>query len=68
MEIDESDKQQGNADSSIDKSREPEANVTTQTDMHPPKRCLASCSTEDGMPIDEIVEQNENADSFIHAS
>jgi hypothetical protein len=65
MQIDESDEQYENEDSSIDESLEPDSNVTVERDSHREKHCLPSFSTDEGMQIDESDEQYENADSSI---
>jgi hypothetical protein len=68
MQIDESDEQHRNADSSIDESLAPDSNVTVERDSHSLKHQLLSCSTEEGMQIDESDEQKRNADSAIDES
>jgi hypothetical protein len=68
MQIDESDEQPRNARSSIDKSLEPDSNVTVERDSHRVKQCLPRLLTEEGMQIDESDEQFRNADSSIDES
>jgi hypothetical protein len=68
MQIDESDEKCPNADSSIDKSFEPDSNVTVARDQHRSKHHLLSFSTEEGMQIDESREHKQNGDSPIEES
>jgi hypothetical protein len=57
MQIDESDEQYKNADSSMNESLEPDSNVTAERDLHPWKQSGPSLSTEDGMQMDESDKQ-----------
>jgi HPt (histidine-containing phosphotransfer) domain-containing protein len=68
MQIDESDEQQQNAYSSIDKSLESDSNVTVERDLHSKKDHLPSVSTDEGMQIDESDEQRLNAYSSMDES
>jgi hypothetical protein len=68
MQIDESDEQLQNADSSIDESFEPDANVTVERDLHSEKDHPPSVSTEEGMQMDESDEHLENAEFSIDES
>jgi hypothetical protein len=51
MQIDESDEQDPNADSSMDESLESDSNVTVERDLQKWKQCLPSLSTEEEMQI-----------------
>jgi hypothetical protein len=53
MQIDESDGQIENADSSIHESFESDSNVTLERNSHSKKHCLQSRSTEQGIQIVE---------------
>jgi hypothetical protein len=63
MQIDETDEQDRNADSSMDESLEPDSNVTLERELHLSKQCLPSLSTDEGMQIDESDEQQQNTPS-----
>jgi hypothetical protein len=56
MQIDESDEHFQNANSSIDKSLEPDSNVTVERDLHPEKQFRRTVTVEEGMQIARIPE------------
>jgi hypothetical protein len=64
MQIDVSDSQSENADSSIRMSREPDSKVTVESDLQEEKQDLPRTSTEAGMQID-LSEDSENTDSSM---
>jgi hypothetical protein len=68
MQIDESDEQYRNADSSMDESLEPDSNVTVERESHSEKQVLPRLSTDEGMQIDESDEQFQNEDSSMDDS
>jgi hypothetical protein len=57
IQIDESDEQRSNADSSRDKSLEFDSNVSVERERHLLKQFWQSFSTEEGIQIDESDEQ-----------
>jgi hypothetical protein len=61
MQIDESDEQPKNPESSMRKRLEPDANVTLRSLKQLLKQFAPRKSTEEGMQIDESDEQPENA-------
>jgi hypothetical protein len=63
MQIDKSDEQPENAESSIDESLEADSNVTIERDKHSEKQYREIRSTRDGTQIDESDEQLQNAES-----
>jgi hypothetical protein len=56
MQIDESDEQSINAEISMSKSSEQDANVTVETDRHPLKQYSPISATDEGRQIDESDE------------
>jgi hypothetical protein len=68
MQIDESDEQCQNADSSMNESLEPDSNVTVKMDSDSQKQCLPRLSTDEGMQIDDSEEHQQNADSLMEES
>jgi hypothetical protein len=56
MQIEESDEHSQNARASMDESFEPDSNVTVERDSQSEKHSSPSCSTEEGMHIDESDE------------
>jgi hypothetical protein len=68
MQIHESDEHREKTDSSIDKSFEPDSNVTVERDLQPRKQPLQIFPTEQGMQMDESDEHLENAHPSIRDS
>jgi nicotinic acid mononucleotide adenylyltransferase len=52
----------------MDENLEPGSNATLASARHPSKHLAQSCSTDDGMQIDESDEQRQNAYSSIRDS
>jgi hypothetical protein len=61
-QIDESDEQPENAESSIERRSESVSNATVARDRHPMKQRCEMGSTEDGMEIDESEKQSRNTE------
>jgi hypothetical protein len=61
IQIDESDKQHSNAESSIHESLEPDSNVIVERELHVSKQYSQIFSTRKGIQIDESDEQDLNA-------
>jgi hypothetical protein len=65
MQIDFSDEQNENADSSIRRRLESNSKATSESELQPKKQDLQRTSTESGIQIDLSDTQFENADSSM---
>jgi hypothetical protein len=68
MQIEERDRQLANAESPIDKSRQPDSNVTIESRGQSEKQSRPSVLTENGMQTEESDGEPMNAWSWISES
>jgi hypothetical protein len=68
MQIDDSEEHRSNVPSSKVDSRDPDSNITVESDQHTAKQFVPSFPTEEGIRIEESDQHAQNAPSSIQES